>query len=147
MLAPLRVVAAEEGKAKRQEELDGAIRNGKITTKETEIRFKINVFDEKINQCFMQVWKRDMLAQLEAVAAKEGEAKRARLESERQEELDSWAARRREQLERLIEVTRAHDTNMLIGNDDQSCHHVGLKRTNFGGELPMVPVALCHCSI
>lgn len=53
----------------------------------------------------MQVWKRDMLAQLEAVAAKEGEAKRSRLMSERQQELDGWATRRREQLERLIEVS------------------------------------------
>ena len=53
-----------------------------------------------------QVWKRDMLEQLEAVAAEEGEAKRLRLASERQRELDDWAKRRREQLERLIEVTR-----------------------------------------
>ena len=47
-----------------------------------------------------------MLEQLEAVAAEEGEAKRLRLASERQRELDDWAKRRREQLERLIEVTR-----------------------------------------
>ena len=46
-----------------------------------------------------------MLAQLEVVAAEEGEAKRLRLASEQQQELDGWAMRRREQLERLIEVS------------------------------------------
>lgn len=51
-----------------------------------------------------QVWKRDMLEQLEAVAVAEREAKEARAEQERQKELEAWRERRREQLERLIEV-------------------------------------------
>ena len=52
----------------------------------------------------MQVWKRDMLEQLEAVAVAEREAKEARVDQERQQELEGWRERRREQLERLIEV-------------------------------------------
>ncbi|CBJ48893.1 conserved unknown protein [Ectocarpus siliculosus] len=50
------------------------------------------------------VWKRDMLAQLEAVATSERDAKEKRLNAERQAELEAWRERRREQLERLIEV-------------------------------------------
>lgn len=45
-----------------------------------------------------------MLEQLEAVAVGEREAKEARAEQERQKELEAWRERRREQLERLIEV-------------------------------------------
>lgn len=48
-----------------------------------------------------------MLEQLEAVAASEREAKEERLNVERQAELEAWRERRREQLERLIEVKAA----------------------------------------
>lgn len=51
-----------------------------------------------------QVWKRDMLEQLEAVAASERKAKEDRVNAGRQVELEAWRRRRREQLERLIEV-------------------------------------------
>lgn len=54
-----------------------------------------------------QVWKRDMLEQLEAVAASERKAKEDRVNAERQAELEGWRERRREQLERLIEVYMA----------------------------------------
>lgn len=53
-----------------------------------------------------QVWKRDMLAQLEAVAVAEREAQETRVNEERQQELEAWRERRREQLERLIEVRK-----------------------------------------
>lgn len=47
-----------------------------------------------------------MLEQLKSVAANEGKERDARLEEERRKELDSWRERRREQLERLIEVSQ-----------------------------------------
>ncbi|CAN0017427.1 unnamed protein product [Scytosiphon promiscuus] len=50
------------------------------------------------------VWKRDMLEQLEAVAASERKAREERDSAERQAELDTWRERRREQLEKLIEI-------------------------------------------
>ncbi|CAM9924181.1 unnamed protein product [Pylaiella littoralis] len=50
------------------------------------------------------VWKRDMLEQLEAVADSERKAKEDRANTQRQVELEAWRERRREQLERLIEV-------------------------------------------
>ncbi|CAM9351800.1 unnamed protein product, partial [Hapterophycus canaliculatus] len=50
------------------------------------------------------VWKRDMLQQLEAVAASERKAREERDGAERQAELEAWRERRREQLEKLIEI-------------------------------------------
>lgn len=45
-----------------------------------------------------------MLEQLEAVADSERKAKEDRANTQRQVELEAWRERRREQLERLIEV-------------------------------------------
>lgn len=47
-----------------------------------------------------------MLEQLEAVAASERKAREERDNTESQAELDAWRERRREQLEKLIEVLR-----------------------------------------
>ena len=56
----------------------------------------------------VKIWKRDMLEQLEAVAEREGKARDRREEEQRIAEglveLEAWRSRRREQLERLIEV-------------------------------------------
>lgn len=52
----------------------------------------------------IKIWKRDMLEQLEEVAANEREMKATRDLEEKRRDLEDWRARRREQLERLIEV-------------------------------------------
>ncbi|CAM9562631.1 unnamed protein product, partial [Laminaria digitata] len=72
------------------------------------------------------VWKRDMLAQLEAVAAEEGEAKRLRLASEQQDELDDWGTRRREQLERLIEIRPMFERRRAMAEEKLLSASVGV---------------------
>lgn len=55
-----------------------------------------------------------MLEQLEAVAASERKAKEDRVNAERQVELAAWRERRREQLEKLIEVQTVQQYLLVV---------------------------------
>ncbi|CAM9549808.1 unnamed protein product, partial [Ascophyllum nodosum] len=85
------------------------------------------------------IWKRDMLEQLEAVAEREGKARDRREEEQRIAEglveLEAWRSRRREQLERLIEIRPMFVRRRAVA--EEKLLSVGSERRLEGGADPV----------